>query len=336
MNDLQAARQLWQQLEIIFGDERIWEPMGRLRAVLLSAEGKTPGEIAREVGKNIATIRGWLRDFETAGLKGLFPLAEGEGEIKRSAQIFANLLVARLAEDLFQYLISPQLASLGLKCEDRRSEYTEADFGVLDHEGHETFLVNVKVHSSRFEQAAHFVNLDADDTFPLALYKILMGFKYQRESGIPFLFVVSVRWGIVDQVVEHVQPEDRKLINLVFRVRARGKRKAEDRLVDTLVEKLRKSSSWKMLLDLLERQGQHVVLSAQKALSIFMDKFEDRCPALTLGRFAAKFAGRRGVPAEINMHYSIANEMTPLTEFLRVLRQEGVPGLQAAVERREI
>lgn len=166
MNDLQAARQLWEQLQIVFGDERIWEPMNRLWAVLLSAEGKTPAEIAREVGKKSATVRCWLRDFENAGLKGLFPLAEEEGETKRSAQIFANLLVARIGEDLFRCLISPQLERLGLKCADRRSEYTETDFGVMDHEGRDAFLVNVKVHSSRFEQAACFVNMDPDDTFP--------------------------------------------------------------------------------------------------------------------------------------------------------------------------
>jgi len=332
MDELQDARQLWSQLQEVFGDERLWEPMSRLKAVLMYAEGKSLAEVSRAVGRNQSTVRGWIRDFEREGLRGLYPL----GVAKRSSQIFANLLVARLAEDFFIELIGPKLRTFGLTYQDRRSEYTETDFSVMDRGGREVFLVNVKVHSSKFEQANRFVNLDPEDTFPLALYKILMGFKYQKDTGLPFLFVVSIMWGIVEQVVGLIQPEDREIVELVFQTRTRGKKRAEDRLVDSLVDKLRKSSKWATLLSLLQHKGQHRVLSAQKGLSIFMDRFEERCPALTIGQFTSKFGGRKGLPAEINMHFSISSEMAPLDRLLDVLTDEGVQGLIDAVRTGEI
>ena len=327
----EEARELWAQLRAVYGDEAIWRPMARLNAVVLSLDGKSPKEIADAVKKSVSEVRSWLRDYGERGIQGLFPLDEDRILTKRSLQLFSNLLVARLAEDLFGSLLGDELPKIGLKAVDRRAQYSETDFGIVESEsGRDVMLVNVKVHSSLFEQAQQFVGLGPTDTFPLALYKILMGFKQQKQLGIPFLFLVSVKWGIVDEVIKLVDQEDEKIIHLIFRTRTPGKRRAEDKLVDSLIAKMHQTSRWSKLLAVLEKDGDHRVISAEKALSVFMDKFETRCPGLSLRAFSSKFAGRRGLPAEINMHFSISREMTSIAEFLAALRQHGPQGISAS------
>lgn len=331
------VRKLWSQLQAIYGDERLWEPMGRLKAVLLADQGKAPSEIAREIAKSEGTVREWLKAFKVQGLKGLFPISEEEALTRRSSQIFSNLLVARLAEDLFDALTGSALHSIGMRIEDRRAEYSETDFGVVDTASKkDACLINVKVHSSQFEGAERFVGLAPTDTFALALYKILMGFKYQKEKGIPFFFVVSIRWEIVEEVMRLIRREDQRLVHLIFQTRARGKKRAEDALVDDFVVGFRKRSEWNTLLQDLKNTGTHVVLSAQRAMNLFLEKFETRCPALTLGQFATKFRGRRGLPAEINMHFSISQEMMPLAAFLDSLQHERGKNLWVRAHRGEV
>jgi len=303
--------------------------MQRVRAVVLSEQGLNVREIARKLARSTTEIKHWTEDYREGGLKKLFPVEKQRAQ--RSYQVFTNLLVARLAEDLFAELISRRLKPLGISAVDRREEYTETDYAIVDYSNKDLLLINVKVHSSKFEQAKRFVGLDPDDTFPLAVYKILMGFKYERQTSLPFVFIVSLRWGLVDEVMRLLSPQDSQLIDLIFQTRTPGRRKAEDRLVSSIVEKLRISSNWSKLLRMLEDEGTHRVISAKKALDLFLDKFEERCPGLSLRQFAAKFAGRRGTPAEINMHLSISNEMTSLDRFLNLLQTESMEDISRAI-----
>lgn len=255
----------------------------------------------------------------------------------RSFCIRGDSHVDRLAEDLFDALAWSVLRSIGMRIEDRRAECSETDFGVVDTASKkDACLINVKVHSSQFEGAERFVGLTPTDTFALALYKILMGFKYQKEKEIPFFFVVSVRWRIVEEVMRLIRREDQKLVHLIFQTRARGKKRAEDALVDNIVAGFREKNEWNTLLQDLKNAGTHVVLSAQRAMNLFIEKFETRCPALTLGQFAAKFRGRRGLPAEINMHFSISQEMTPIAVFLDLLQRERGRDLWVRAQRGEV
>ena len=90
---------LWNQLVTVYGEERSWNPMRRIRAIILSKQGLAHREIAREVGKSASEVKRWIDAYEMGGLERLFPFQEGEP--RRSYQLFTNFLVARLAEDLF-------------------------------------------------------------------------------------------------------------------------------------------------------------------------------------------------------------------------------------------
>ena len=149
---------------------------------------------------------------------------------------------------------------------------------------------------------------------------------------MPFLFLVSIRWGIVEEVVRRVPADLGEMVELVFRARAQGKRRAEDRLVRHAVERLRAIGTWGELIDMLAREGDHRVLSAKKALDLFMDRFDPRCPALSIREFGRAFGGRRGVAAEINMHFSISEEMEPLERALSNLEREGLEWFRRLVD----
>ena len=329
---------LWQMFKSIFPREQDWLPLLRLKAVRLKQKGKRTSFIAKQLGKSSSTIRKWFNDFEKEGVDKLLPplSAYDEQTQKRRFQIFSNLLVSRLAEDLFGEMVGYVLKKMGLELKDVRDEYSEADFVALDKFNKMALFVNVKIHSSLFRQSEQFVGLKPEDTFPLAVYKILMGHKYQLDTSTPFVFIVSICWNIVDVVMHHVRPEDREPIVLVFSTRVPGKRKAEDILVDNIVDRLKREGEWVSLKQTVLTQSTHVVISAKKALNLFLEKFNTRCPGLAIKQFASKFGGSRGLPAEINMHLSISTEMIPLEMFLQLLEKDGLANLKKHIEEEKV
>ena|GEM_PF-4467445 len=63
-----------------------------------------------------------------------------------------------------------------------------------------------------------------------------------------------------------------------------------------------------------------------------MDRFDPRCPALSIREFGRAFGGWRGVAAEINMHFSISEEMEPLERALSNLEREGLEWFRRLVD----
>jgi len=330
--DVEEVRRLWQLLSDIYDEPMLWRPLERLRAVILAAEGEGERSIAKALGRSVGTVRSWLEGFRTGGLRGLLGEPTGPDQAERHLQIFSNLLVAQLGEEIFEPLMGRPVGEMGYRVVDRRAEHAEQDFDIQDGAGRPALSVNVKVHSSRFRNAPQVVGLAADDCFALALYKILSAFKQSRETGVPFLFLVSIRWGIVEEVMSRVPEDLGEAVELVFRARAQGKRRAEDRLVQHAVGRLREVGTWGELIDMLTHEGDHRVLSAKKALDLFMDRFDPRCPALSIREFGRAFGGQRGVAAEINMHFSITEEMEPLERALSNLEREGLEWFRRLVD----
>lgn len=330
--DVEEVRRLWRLLSEIYEQSALWRPLERLQAVILSARGEDERSIARTLGRSAGTVRGWLEGFRTDGLRGLLGEPTGSDEAERHLQIFSNLLVAQLGEEIFEPLMGEPVGRMGYRVLDRRAEHAEQDFDIQDETGAPALSVNVKVHSSQFRNAPQVVGLAADDCFALALYKILSAFKQSRDTGVPFLFLVSIRWGIVEEVMSRVPEDLGEVVELVFRARAQGKRRAEDRLVQHAVDRLRELGTWEELIRMLTEEGDHRVLSAKKALDLFMDRFDPRCPALSIREFGRAFGGQRGVAAEINMHLSIRDEMEPLERALSNLEREGLAWFRRLVE----
>jgi hypothetical protein len=70
------------------------------------------------------------------------------------------------------------------------------------------------------------------------------------------------------------------------------------------------------------------VLSARRADQLLREKLFDRAYALRVPRFAKNYRG-----AELDMHLTIANDLHPLDDMLRILRDDGLHGLSVYLER---
>jgi hypothetical protein len=70
------------------------------------------------------------------------------------------------------------------------------------------------------------------------------------------------------------------------------------------------------------------VLSARRADKLLQDMLFERAYALRVRGFARNYRG-----AELDMHFSLSGDLSPLTRFLEVLREDGMPGLVSRLER---
>jgi len=95
----------------------------------------------------------------------------------------------------------------------------------------------------------------------------------------------------------------------------KGKRVVEEHIV----EKLRSPGHRALFASVFARmpEGQFRLISAQKAYRLLKDKLFERVHALTLKSFTRRFRN-----AEVDMHFSLSQELTPVRTFLELLIQE--------------
>jgi len=109
-----------------------------------------------------------------------------------------------------------------------------------------------------------------------------------------------------------------------------GKRQIEDQIVVCLTTD---PGSWKFCQPIQHylaqiKQAQWSVLSARRADKLLREMLFERAYALRVRAFARNYAG-----ADLDMHFSLVRDLQPLDEFLRILREHGMPGLASRLER---
>lgn len=98
--------------------------------------------------------------------------------------------------------------------------------------------------------------------------------------GIPFVFLVFIRWAMRETMSCHVEALEGSLqerITEVFRKRNRAK---QDALVNDLVARWEGDGTWRGLLREL-KASERQVISPEKALQLRVENIE-RCPALVI------------------------------------------------------
>jgi hypothetical protein len=76
------------------------------------------------------------------------------------------------------------------------------------------------------------------------------------------------------------------------------------------------------------RQANWYVLSARKADKLLRELLFERVYALKIRGFAQQFRG-----AELDMHFSLTQDLVPLKRFLDILRDEGQTMIATMMER---
>jgi hypothetical protein len=187
--------------------------------------------------------------------------------------------------------------------------------------------MNIKFIGSTFRRGPELVGLSPQDCFPLATYKIFGALQKQEEEHLPYIFVVV---GVPNLTAVSVQselaPQDTEIIALMSKsTRVSGKRNIEDKVVDRIVAQ--NSPAFARVYDQI-RAAEWFILSARKADKLLRELLFERVYALKIRGFAQQF--RR---AELDMHYSLKQDLITFKHFLHVLKEEGQTKVTSLLER---
>lgn len=252
-----------------------------------------------------------------------------EKAAKSARQMLGNLIVGRCAERVFVDRYKKEAATNELELSDLRESRSDTDYRLLNGRGRPVYRINIKFVGSQFRRAQELVGLDPPDCFALATYKINAALQKQIADRLPFLFIVVSVPGLSAEEVGGKAPEAlREFLGLV--TQAHGvpkKRDIQDHVVKWLEE--RNDAGFYEVLGRIEHGSWHV-LSARRADKLLREKLFERVYALRIRGFAQQFRG-----AELDMHFSLSQDLTSLDTYLHKLRESGYQMVTTMLERGE-
>jgi hypothetical protein len=199
---------------------------------------------------------------------------------------------------------------------DVRESRNNTDFRLLNGGGRPLFRLNVKFFGSLFRRA-EMVGLTPSDCFPLATYKILAALQQQEKEHLAYVFAIVGVPGLDADAIAEIIPETevRPVATLAASKSVLRKRDFEDWLVGRIVHV--REPAFATAYEKI-RNSKWYVLSARRAIKLMHELLFERVYALAVPGFTRKFGG-----AEVDMHFSLSQDMISLDEFLTVLREEG-------------
>jgi len=250
--------------------------------------------------------------------------------IIRAETMLGQLLLGSLAEQAFEDIYRTTIGTTELSLQDERGARNDTDYRVLNGGGRQVFRINIKLHGARFRKAQEAVGLDPDDCFPLATYKIHQGLQKQEREALPYLWIVIDCPVAAADIGKQLPRPLVELIALAYASKKiTGKRKIEERVVDYLMSSADHAFASK--IGGLRTQLAHApwrVISARRADKLLREKLFERVFAVRVRAFNRSYGG-----AELNMHLSLSQDMTPLADFLKTMKDKGLHGVTAGLER---
>lgn len=325
------ARRLDLYLSELFGAAEWPKPLPLIRGIVLTSQGASLADAAGKIG--IPERR--LRAVAEAAVPLVAAIGESEAggrleDAERRKNLLGQLIVGRAAELVFEEIYQAELGDSEFALADHRRSRSETDYRMLDTSGRPVYRFNIKFFGSVFRAALEYVNLEQDDCFPLATYKIRAALKKQHDENLAYIFVVVGVPGLTGKSIaerfasEEIDP----LIHLLFSPKVHGKRDLEDRFVEWQVSKRHEAfvAAYQRI-----QKAKWYVLSARKADGLLREKLFERVLAVGIPRFTKAFSN-----AEVDMHYSLKGDLRELTEFFRVLGQGGVQLASSMLERGDL
>lgn len=309
------------------------EPWPRPFHVLEGLEKLKAGLPIKEAARAIGTT---VRNLEKAqkskapeyDLLGVAPGQMTEEDLKRAATILGGLVLGQAAEIAFEDIYRQEMGQeADFQLVDLREGRSDTDYRVLNGRGRPIYRLNIKFFGSTFRRGAELVGLEPEDCFPLATYKILSALEKQNNEHLPFVFtIVGVPNLTALSIRDYFAEEDISVAALISTSeRVAGKRSIEERIVSRIVAE--RSKAFTEAYGRI-RSAEWYVLSARKANDLLREKFIDRVYALRVRNFAQAF--RR---AEVDMHFSLKNDLHTLKDLFRILREEGPMKTASLLER---
>ena len=305
----------------------LWpKPFNLLQGSLLVGARTSSSEAARQVGTTGKHLESFLAAKNVTG--ALFgPIKPSEEGRKAARQILGNLIVGRCAEKVFEKNYKEHMHTTELELRDLREGRSDTDYRLFNGKGRPVYRVNIKFHGSLFRRAPEMVGLQPEDCFALATYKIHGALQKQHTDALPYIFVIV---SVPDMKAESIGaevPDD--LQDFVSRVTASKvipkKRDIEDRIVEMLEQE--GHPAYERTRSLIT-DARWFVLGAKKADKLLRELLFERVYALKTRNFARQFR-----QAELDMHFSLSNDLTPLSTYLDMLRDSGYPKVTTLLER---
>lgn len=299
--------------------------------------GEEAGAVARSVRSTRKRIQALAAAADPlAELFGWSLASAGEAEAMRRPQgMIGQLLLGELAERAFEKIYKETMGTHELILEDAREARNETDYRVLNGQRRPVFRINIKFYGTLFRNARDLVGLEPEDCFALATYKIHQGLLKHDSERLPYVFVIVGVPGLTGASVGAAVPED--MAHLVSLVHAAagvpGKRAIEERVVASLIDSEQPEtfrSELARFRDAIEAADWYA-LSARRAARLLRDKLFERVYAVRVRAFARNYRN-----AELDMHFSLRHDLTPLKAFLTSARERGLHGLAVDLERGEI
>jgi hypothetical protein len=324
---------LRETLASIFVDQPPPSRLGWLEPIALVRSGELT---AHEAAQRVRTTRGRIASLASgASLEDILGSPIPEMTLEQDDKVrgtLGQLMLGHLAEQVFEEIWSANLGDQDLAISDDRNSRGDTDYFVHDGRGRQVFRINIKFHGAQFRNAPALVGLEPRDCFALATYKIYAALQKQQSEGLPFIFVIVGVPGLTGPRVGEIIPTDLVALSaLAHGVKTIvGKRTVEDAIVERLAFD-------PGAFGLGQAVGAHLVqireatwrvLSARRADRLLRERLFDRAYALRVRGFARNYRG-----AELDMHYSLSEDLSPLSEFLAELRDRGMQGLVTRLER---
>lgn len=317
-------------LRAVYGDDALPKPFDRLAEVLDRRDGVVDGPVAGSKQRREA-IAQLLAAEDALGTALEFDLSQVPAEKAAKAKLMlGQLLLGVLAEKAFEKIYEETLQTTELRLEDFRNERNDTDYRVLNGGGRPVFRINIKFHGTLFRRAKEMVGLEPEDCFALATYKIWSGTMKQEDESLPYVFLVISSPISAADVAARI-PSDIVDLAVLAHVskKVEGKRSLEERLVDHLLSE--GAAAFATTAEELRTQLASApwrVLSARRADRLLREKLFDRVFAVRTRNFTRSFRN-----AELDMHFSLSQDMMPLTDFLALVREQGLHGVSVRLER---
>lgn len=302
-------------LRDVFADS----PLPKVREVrqLLAVERILGGEPVREVATEVKLQRRGIEalagQVAAYGLAGFLPDPgqTAEEDLAKRRLGIAQMLLGELAERRFEAVIQEVTGGGVLRIEDHRPSRTDTDYRLLNGSSNPICRFNIKFHGSLFREARRFVGLDPEDCFALAAYKINNALRRQEDERLPYIFLVLSVPDLSAADVGRLVPDD-----YVWALTMLGGKMAVE---EAMVSRLLGPDHLPRFRPILDKMpaGQFRVISAAKASRLLHDRLFERVHALSLKGFTRKFRN-----AEVDMHFSLSQELTPVRTFLELLIKE--------------
>jgi hypothetical protein len=317
-------------LEEVYGPAGWPKPFHTLEALARIERGEQLRDAASAVGTTMARLRALRGSSDPVKAVLAVPISTPPADAEVTAtQILGQLLLGQCAELAFEDIYKTQLSTGEFQIRDLRESRSDTDYRAFNGHGRPIFRMNIKFHGAQFRRAPELVGLQPEDCFALATYKIYSALRKQEQERLPFFFAIA---GVPNlTALEAGSGFSKDHVHAVALVHSAPatirKRDFEEAIVR---REIARQSEFFVSTYRRIRLAPWYVLSARKADKLLRANLFDRVFALRIRGFARQFRG-----AELDMHFSLEQDLTPLEIFLHSLSEEGLQGIITRMERGE-